>query len=432
VNNCPSRSKLLSYEQGELADADSAPIEKHIGECAECAAILGEIRHTDPDTQMLRLVFQKGNTDLSIAASGTDVLRGAIAVAGRNGAEAGESAVAERAEEPPAPESKEPSATRPAAKGAVWNIPDYERVALCGEGSYGSVWAVRDRVGVYRALKAIDLDRLERAKIKCHELSALETYCKKVTRHPYLITVYHVGVAGRCLYYTMELADDQHRRGVVGDPFPADYRPLTLATLIRGGRLRVEIAVEIARRLLGGLAKLHELNLIHRDIKPSNIIFVNRYPKLADIGILTSEEGWGKPIGTPNYMPPDRAKDKTSDIYAIGTVLREMIEGGKKGSGDPSAYESAKWDPDRIRALIARACAERAADRYPTASAMLEDLEACHYLTEGSLFDELNEVLSPSPPAGPNVAVQLAFALIYRIPWIAGLILLLYVLSKLW
>jgi serine/threonine protein kinase len=422
----------MSFEQGELNDAEAAPVEEHIRECTDCAAALNEIRHTDPDTQMLRLVFQKADTDLSIATAGTDVLRGALSDVSHAGAKPQGARAAIRGDEAAQPASGGDGAGPTAPAAATWNIPDYERIALCGEGSYGSVWAVRDRVGVYRALKAIDLDRLERAKIKCYELSALETYCRKVTRHPYLITVYHVGEAGRCLYYTMELADDQRRHGAVGDPFPADYRPMTLATLIRGGRLRVDIAVEIARRLLGGLAKLHELNLIHRDIKPSNIIFVNRYPKLADIGILTAEEGWGKPIGTPNYMPPDRAKDKTADIYAIGTVLREMIEGRRTGSADPAAYESAKWDPDRVREVIARARAEQAADRYPTASAMLEDLEACRYLTEGSLFDELDELFSPPPPTKPNVAVQLAFALIDRLPWIAGLIVLLYVLSKLW
>jgi len=63
---------------------------------------------------------------------------------------------------------------------------------------------------------------------------------------------------------------------------------------------------------------------------------------------------------------------------------------------------------------------------------MLEDLEACRYLTEGSLFDELNQLFSPPPVTKPNVAAQLAFAFIDRIPWIAGLIVLLYVLSKLW
>ena len=430
MKNCPSRSTLLSYEQGELADADAAPVESHVHDCSECAVVLSEIRHTDPDTQMLRLVFQKAGTDLSVATSGTDVLRGALSGTTPHVVESsgsgGEKRVAEQAP------AKSDGKSAPDVSSTAWNIPDYERVALCGEGSYGSVWAVRDRVGVYRALKAIDLDRLERARVKCHELNSLETYCRKVTRHPYLITVYHVGVAGRCLYYTMELADDQRRHGAVGDPFPADYRPMTLATLIGGGRLRLDVAIEIARRLLRGLAKLHELDLIHRDIKPTNIIFVNRYPKLADIGILTGEEGWGKHIGTPNYMPPDRAKDKTADIFAIGTVLREMIEGGKNAAANAAAYESAKWDSDRLRAVIARARAAKTSDRYPSASAMLEALEACRFPTEGSMLNEINELYVPATPPAPNVAVQLAFALVNRIPWIAGLIVLLYLLSRLW
>ena len=420
----------MSYEQGELSDVEAAPVESHVGKCAECAVALSEIRHTDADTQMLRLVFQKANTDLSLATTGTDVLRGALSGVSPSVVDSSESDGSGRA----TGQASAKSDGKPAAQipSTTWNIPDYERVALCGEGSYGSVWAVRDRVGVYRALKAIDLDRLEKARVNCHELNALETYCRRVTRHPYLITVYHVGIVGRCLYYTMELADDQRRHGAVGDPFPAEYRPMTLATLIGGGRLRVDVAIEIARRLLRGLAKLHELDLIHRDIKPTNIIFVNRNPKLADIGILTGEEGWSKHIGTPNYMPPDRAKDKTADIFAAGTVLKEMIEGRANASANAGAYESSKWDPDRLRAVIARARAAKTSDRYPSASAMLEELEACRYSTENSLLNEVNELYVSTAPATPHVLIQLAFAFANRIPWIAGLIVLLYVLSKLW
>ncbi len=418
VKDCPTHDQLMALEQGELDDAQSQQLAGHVHECPKCAATIAEIRNTDPDTQMLRLVFQKAGAELTLGSAGSTELTPIGGVPGKP------------MEQLPSRSPKAMNRSTESSANTTWNIPDYDRVALCGEGSYGAVWAVRDRVGVYRALKIIDKDRLERAKVKCYEQDALETYCRKVARHPYLVTVYHVGVVGRLLYYTMDLADDQRLHGPVSDPFPSDYRPLTLEVLIKGGRLRLDIAVEIMRRLLRGLATLHELELIHRDIKPSNIIFVNRYPKLADIGILTSQQGTGKLIGTPRYMPPDRARDKTADIYAMGVVLREMIEGtGHSSATQP--FDSAKWDPDRIHAVIDRACAREAADRFPTAAEMLEDLEAAHYRTENSLFDELEALYVQPPPQKPSVAIQLAFALIHRIPWIAGLILLIYILSRL-
>jgi tRNA A-37 threonylcarbamoyl transferase component Bud32 len=412
VTDCPSQAKLVRFERGSLEEPEGAALARHVGKCAACAASVAQLREGDQE----RKFFQT-------ALGGTTLLsdRDAVAVDPKEVVPRSESMKRIAA-------SKAASAASdPGEDATTWIIPDYERVALCGEGSYGSVWAVRDRVGVYRALKLVDLDRLEKAGITCYELNALENYCRKVSRHPYLITVYHVGVAGRWLYYTMELADDQDHPGGIADPFPESYRPLTLATIIKGGRLKLDIAVEIARRLLRGLSKLHDLNLLHRDVKPSNIVIVNRNPKLADIGILTGDQGPAKVIGTPKYMPPDRAIDKTADVYAMGVVLREMIQSVPAQGADEVA-EATRWDMERLDAVISRACAPRSADRYQSAAAMLEELEASRF--EGTLLFEKLAAPLHQPIARQHVAVQLAFAFIHRIPWIMGGIIVLYLLSR--
>ena len=47
----------------------------------------------------------------------------------------------------------------------------------------------------------------------------------------------------------------------------------TLEHLIkRSGQLKVKLALEIVTQVAGGLAAVHEQNLVHRDIKPSNIM----------------------------------------------------------------------------------------------------------------------------------------------------------------
>ena len=412
MTECPPKAKLVRYERGMLEESEGAALTRHIAGCATCAASVTQLREADEERKFFK-----------VALGGTTLLtdRDAVMVDPKEVVHHSESMKRIAASKVMNPASDPPE------DATTWVIPDYERVALCGEGSYGSVWAVRDRVGVYRALKLVDLDRLEKAGITCYELNALENYCRKVSRHPYLITVYHVGVAGRWLYYTMELADDQDHPGGITDPFPESYQPLTLATIIKGGRLKLDIAVEIARRLLRGLSKLHELNLLHRDVKPSNIVIVNRHPKLADIGILTADQGPAKVIGTPKYMPPDRAIDKTADVYAMGVLLREMIQSVPAQGADEVA-EPTRWDMERLDAVITRACAPRSAERYQSAAAMLEELEASRF--EGTLL--LEELAAPlhQPTARQQVAVQLAFAFIHRIPWIMGGIIVLYLLSR--
>jgi len=424
MSECPSRSTLIAYECGELEDTDARPVERHLRECATCRQLMSEARATDPDGQVLRKVFSEtgealtGDAGRSPAAATTDADPSTTSTptpTGSSGRSGG------GLTGPPAPSD--------------WRVPDYERVQLCGEGSYGAVWAVRDRVGVFRALKLIDMDRLERANITCHELPALETYCRKVSRHVNLITVFHVGQVDQCLYYTMELADDQSRRGPVQEEFPENFRPLTLSTLINVGRMSVDVAMELGVRVLRGLARLHELGMIHRDVKPSNVVFVNGHPKLADIGVLTGEDKSGRVVGTPKYMPPDRVMDKSADTFAVGKVLHEMIFGKDDPSfpdvPDDERWIGAKWNRKRVAALIRRACEAEAKDRYPDAAMMLADAEACAEARDKSLFDEISE---PEPPPSnklpAHVLVELGFAFADRLPWIIGGAIVLYLIYK--
>ncbi len=409
MKGCPQRQTLVSYEKGELTDAEARPVQRHLRACESCRTTMSDIRMGDPETRRLRSALSGLGTESTVLPENAP--RGTTA---------------DKVHKP-----TQPAHWLDKSSTNQWIIPDYERVQLCGEGSYGSIWAVRDRVGVYRALKLIDLERMRKARIRCRERAALEVYCRKLSRHPYLITIYHVGVAGPYLYYTMELADDQTTRGLVRDSLPPHYRPLTLSTIIRSRRLQVDVAIELVRRLLRGLAKLHSLDLVHRDIKPSNIVFVNRNPKLADIGVMTGEPDSGLPIGTPRYMPPDKVMDKTADVFALGRVFHEMIAGRDAALfpalPEETLWGSMRWDLQRINDVIVRACADSATDRYSNASAMLEDLEATARLPYDSLFEEL----AKPPEKRHRSAVQLAVALINTIPWILGFVSVMYLISRL-
>lgn len=93
---------------------------------------------------------------------------------------------------------------------------------------------------------------------------------------------------------------------------------------------------------LAGVQALHEADIVHRDLKPGNVLMDGRTPKIADFGLARSSRI--TPItrsidvkGTPAYMAPEqfydlRRTDRRADIYALGKMLFEAID-GKMGPG---------------------------------------------------------------------------------------------------
>lgn len=89
--------------------------------------------------------------------------------------------------------------------------------------------------------------------------------------------------------------------------------------------------------VLEGVEALHKANIIHRDLKPSNVLMDGKVPKIADFG-LARFSGF-KPVtqsvdvkGTPAYMSPEhfqdlRRTDHRADIYSLGKILFEAIDG---------------------------------------------------------------------------------------------------------
>ncbi len=151
--------------------------------------------------------------------------------------------------------------------------------------------------------------------------------------HPKIVQVLELGTEGDELFIAMELVDGPD-----------------VLTLLRGcararRKMPPELAVHIAHEVLDALDFAHEatddegrpLGVVHRDISPGNILVSRRgHVKLTDFGIARAAERHQKTEagtlkGKFSYMSPEQVLgqvvDARSDLFAVGTVLSEMLTG---------------------------------------------------------------------------------------------------------
>lgn len=167
--------------------------------------------------------------------------------------------------------------------------------------------------------------------------------------------------------------------------------------IARFGSLPAEEALYIFQTVTEAIRYIHGQGVLHRDIKSNNIkISSTGEVKLLDFGIAKSGDTpsmtrTGDVIGTLEYLSPEQVKagaaDARSDIWALGTLLYEMMTGQlpfkSPNIGDlcdkicKAQYASVSSlnpsVPHEVEAIISRCLKKKAADRYQTAWDVLQD-----------------------------------------------------------
>ncbi|HEU4529250.1 MAG TPA: Stk1 family PASTA domain-containing Ser/Thr kinase [Actinomycetota bacterium] len=226
--------------------------------------------------------------------------------------------------------------------------------------------------------------------------------------NPNVVSVFDTGTDGGVHFIVMEYVEGRTLE---------DY-------LAGGGRIMPDRALEIAEDVCGALSAAHAQGVIHRDIKPGNIMLTpSGQVKVADFGIArmtTTAETVAQTaavLGTASYLSPEQAQgepvDGRSDIYSLGCVLYEMVTGRPPFLGDSPVAVASKHvleqptlpsklnrdvSPD-LDAVILRAMAKNAANRYQTAEELRSDLER----VRRGLPVETTPLLAPPPPAATQV-----------------------------
>ena len=193
--------------------------------------------------------------------------------------------------------------------------------------------------------------------------------------------------------------------------------------LDRIGPFSIRGALRMTAQALRGLIKAHAARIVHRDIKPGNL-FLAQNPngsltlKILDFGIAkmhreplsagttTNVTATGSMLGSPLYMSPEQVQDSRrvdprTDIWSLGAVLYAALSGRAPHQHLSSVgqllvaicvhpakplAEVAPWVPSEIAAIVHRALVIDPAARYPSAAAMLADVE--RFVTDGEILEE--------------------------------------------
>jgi hypothetical protein len=286
----------------------------------------------------------------------------------------------------------------------------FQLEVLLGAGAYGAVFRALDtHLGRHVALKlawpGVLMDPVSSRRF------VEEPKITASLKHRGIVEVYDSGEIEMACFIALELVDGP-----------------TLAEWFKNQEhVSVRLAAQIVRSVAATIHFAHERGVIHRDLKPSNILLrpcgngesffpyepvvtdfgLARRPRTADVSMATGTQAI---IGTDQYMSPEQAAGRTSDvgtasdIFSLGVMLYELIAGRRPFDGESS---------DQIRQRIQE---DEPPSIRPWRKSVAKDLETImlkclekspnrRYESAQDLADDLQRFLDNKPIQARPVAV---------------------------
>ncbi|MBI3048674.1 MAG: serine/threonine protein kinase [Acidobacteria bacterium] len=267
-------------------------------------------------------------------------------------------------------------------------VSHYRVTGKLGVGGMGVVYeAVDVHLGRPVALKFLpeelagDPDAARRLRREAQTIAGLN--------HPNICTIYEFDEHDGATFIAMERVEGRNLK------LHMAQQPLSTSEV-----------VAIAQQVTAALEAAHTAGIVHRDIKPGNIIVgPTSTVKVLDFGLarrfMLPGSGQaliggstipGRPIGTVNYMAPERILqlplDPRSDLFSLGVVIYEMATGRLPfGGASPSDTVTnileheplplTRLSPDRpvpLERIVMRLLAKPAEARYQSARELRDAL----------------------------------------------------------
>ncbi len=257
----------------------------------------------------------------------------------------------------------------------------YEVLSRIGSGGMADVYLAQDALlGRQVALKLLqhrfaqDQEFVERFRREASSAAGLS--------HPNVVSIFDRGEWDGTYYIAMEYLPGRTLKAMVREEGPMD--PAS--------------AIEIVIQILRAAKFAHKRGIIHRDLKPHNVILDEEgRAKVTDFGIARAGASdmtlTGSIMGTAQYLSPEQAQgqsvSETSDLYAVGIVLYELLTGAVPFDGEtavtialkqvsalpppPSLLNSAVTP--ELDAVVARALAKSPLERFADAAEFIAALE---------------------------------------------------------
>ncbi len=297
---------------------------------------------------------------------------------------------------------------------------------LIGAGGMANVYKATDLIdGTVVAVKIL--------REECRSNSELvrrfknESKAISVLDHPNIVKVYDFSMTEKIQYIIMEYID-----GITLKEY-MEYR---------GQPLTYKETLHFITQVLAALQHAHDRGIVHRDIKPQNIMLLSDSSiKVMDFGIARfsrseNQTMTDKAIGSVHYISPEQARggatDAKADLYSVGVMMYEMLSGRLPFESDSPVSVAIKQIsdtatplrelnpavPEALAAITERAMAKDPRERYPSAQAMLADIDEFkrnpsvkfeyQYLTDSAPTRYVDKVMSKTADKQQSTARRAA------------------------
>jgi len=348
----------------------------------------------------------------TIAPSSSDGAGGTVTKVGSGESSSPSSSAATIADASPLPGSPVPaenlSSTTFFAPGTLLSA-RYQVLRILGQGGMGAVYQARDQ----------ELDRIIALKVIRPELASnpsilarfkQELILSRNVTHKNVVRIFDLGEAEGTKFITMEYVEGEDLRAI----------------LRRKGKFHSKEAVAVIQQICRALEAAHSEGVIHRDLKPQNVM---RDPQgrvvVMDFGLARSLESDGMTqtgalVGTLEYMSPEQALgaslDQRSDLFAVGLIFYELLTGKAPYKADTAIASLMKRTHERaipasdvdssvpvsLSAIVSRCLERDPKDRYPSAAALLKELDA--WSSDPNLAVSSHAGIASSTPSAPAPA----------------------------